>query len=102
MPLAILFTSYSLNTFRTLVCPPSGACDYAVELPHRSFPFCKDGGFSVSVNVWCLAVCVDLHVTPNTTLTLNPPSLQNETTDVVIQQHSRKLLMMDILMYETC
>jgi len=28
--------------------------------------------------------------------------LQNKTTDVVIQQNSRKLLMMDILMSETC
>ena len=36
------------------------------------------------------------------TLTLNHPSLQNKTTDVVIQQHSRNLLMMDILMSETC
>jgi len=36
------------------------------------------------------------------TLTLNPPYLQNTTTDVVIQQKSRKLLMMDILMSETC
>ena len=36
------------------------------------------------------------------TLPLNHPSLQNKTTDVVIQQHSRKLLMMDILMSETC
>ena len=36
------------------------------------------------------------------TLTLNHPSLQNKTTDVVMQQHSRKLLMMDILMSETC
>jgi len=50
------------------------------------------------------------HITPNThttkhrkfTLTLNHPSLQNKTTNVVIQQHSRKLLMMDILMSETC
>ena len=33
---------------------------------------------------------------------LNQPSLQNKMTDVVIQQHSRKLLMMDILMPETC
>ena len=32
---------------------------------------------------------------------LNPPSLQN-TTNVVIQQKSRKLVMMDILMSETC
>ena len=36
------------------------------------------------------------------TLTLNHPSLQNNTNDVVIQQLSRKLLMMDILMSETC
>ena len=36
------------------------------------------------------------------TLKQNHPSLQNKTTDVVIQQHSRKLLMMDILMSETC
>jgi len=36
------------------------------------------------------------------TLTLNHLSLQNKTTSVVIQQHSRKLLMMDILMSETC
>ena len=33
---------------------------------------------------------------------LNPPSLRNSTTNVVIQQNSRKLLMMDILMSETC
>jgi hypothetical protein len=37
------------------------------------------------------------------TLTLNSPSLQEKkTTDVVIQQHSRKLLIMDILISETC
>ena len=32
----------------------------------------------------------------------NTQRTENETTDVVIQQHSRKLLMMDILMSETC
>ena len=26
-----------LNMFRTLIYPSSGACDCAVELPHRSF-----------------------------------------------------------------
>jgi len=36
------------------------------------------------------------HQIPNTHRT------KNNTTDVVIQQHSRKLLMMDILMSETC
>jgi len=33
---------------------------------------------------------------------LNPPSLQNNKTNVVIRQNSRKLLMMDVLMSETC
>jgi len=32
----------------------------------------------------------------------NTQRSNNKTTDVVIQQHSRKLLMMDILMSETC
>ena len=36
------------------------------------------------------------------TLMLKHPSLQNKTTDVVIHQHSRKLLKVDILMPETC
>ena len=125
--------------------------------------FCKDGWFSVSVNLRCIVVCVwcdvfcrlvvvgrrtliDIdryllrfviivfvcvwyfslvvwylvptptnynkatkHITPKFTTThrkvslmLKHPSLQNKTTDVVIQQHSRKLLMMEILMSEIC
>ena len=32
----------------------------------------------------------------------NTQRTENKTTDVVIQQHSCKLLMMDILMSETC
>ena len=32
----------------------------------------------------------------------NTQQTENEMIDVVIQQHSRKLLMMDILMSETC
>jgi len=35
--LLFYFTSYVLNMFRTLIYPSSGACDCAVELPHRSF-----------------------------------------------------------------
>ena len=31
------FTSHVLNMFRTLIYPSSGACDYSVELPHRSW-----------------------------------------------------------------
>jgi len=69
--------------FWTLIYPTSGACDCVAELPHRSF---------------CSVKTEEHH---KFTLKLNPPSLQNKTTDVVIQQQSRKLLMMDILMSET-
>ena len=70
--------------------------------------FCKYRWFSVSVLVnlrcvWCVfGVTCFVPVHCKFTLTLNHPSLQNKTTDVVIHQYSRKLLMMDILMSETC
>ena len=77
--LLFYFTSYVLNMFRTLIYPSSGACDC-----------CR------------LKAC-------NTSTTQNQPHqisntqrTENKTTDVVIQQHSRKLLMMDIIMSETC
>jgi len=40
--------------FQTLIYPSSGACEknYQVVL------FCKDGEFGISVNLWCLVVCV--------------------------------------------
>jgi len=37
MSLAIFFTSYVLNMFRTLIYSSPGACDYSVELPHWSY-----------------------------------------------------------------
>ena len=79
--------------FRTSIYPSSGACDYAVELPHWSFCFC----FAVLQASAC-----------NTDTTQTQPHQisntqrnKNKTTNVVIQQHSSKLLMMDILMSET-
>ena len=69
--------------FRTLIYPSSGACDCVDELPHWSS--CSQ--FVVCGSFWCswfLARTV------------------NKATDVVIHQHSRKLLKMDILMSETC
>jgi hypothetical protein len=82
--------------FRTLIYPLSGACDCVVKLPHRSF--CSQFG-----------VCWRFGVAGNTGTTQNQPHqisntqrTENKTTDVVIQQHSRMLLMMDILMSETC
>jgi len=99
------FTSYVLNTFQTLIFPSSGACDCAVELPHRSFCswFTVCWRFGAAGFEWC--PCCRLqhghHSNPAAT-ELQHTANQNKTTDVVIQQHSRKLLMMAILMSETC
>ena len=68
--------------FWTLLCPSSGVCDYAVELPHWSY------------GSW-FAVCWRLGV-------VQTRQTKNDTTNVIIQQHSRKLPMMDIIMSETC
>ena len=103
-----LFTSYVLNMFRTLIYPSSGACDCVVELPYRSscsqFVVCWSFGCG-----WFWVVFVLPASACNTSTTENQPHqisntqrTENKTTDVVIQQHSRKLLMMDILMSETC
>jgi len=60
----------------------SGACDYSVELPRWSYCSWFDVCWSFGV--------VGLEWYPY------------NTTNVVIQQNSRKLLIMDILMSETC
>jgi len=50
----------------------------------------------------CASAC-NTHTTPTQPhRNSNTHRTKNNTTDVVIQQHSRKLLMMDILMSETC
>ena len=66
-----------LNMFRTLIYLSSGACNYSDELPHRSYCSWFDvcWSFGVVGLEWC--PCCRL-------------------------KHSRKLLMMDILMSETC
>jgi len=43
--------------FQTVIYPSSGACDCAVELPHRSFCSVKTEDL-VLVYIWCLVVCV--------------------------------------------
>ena len=67
--------------FRTLIYPSLGACDCVDELPQPA------------------------KRTPQKiarTKSSNTQRTENKTTDVVIHQHSRKLLKMDILMSETC
>ena len=59
--------------------------------------------------VYCVCVlhlCFSLkhghHSNPTTPNIPNTERTENKTTDVVIQQHSRKLQTMDVLMSETC
>ena len=77
--------------FRTLIYPSSGACDYSVELPHWSYwSSIRVAGCNTDTTP------TQPHRSSNTHRT------KNNTTNVVIQQNSRKLLMMDILVSETC
>ena len=92
------FTSYVLNVFRTLIYPSSGACDYSVELPHWSFCSWFDVCWSFGVVGACNTDTTPTQPHRNT----NTHRTKNKTTNVVIQQNSRKLLMMVILMSETC
>ena len=85
--LLFYFIYYALNMFRTLIYPPSGACDCVDELPHRS---------SCSQFVVCWRFCCGRNKSCNTQRT------ENKKTDVVIHQHSRRLLKVVILMSETC
>ena len=117
MSLANFFTYYVLNMFRTLIYPFSGACGCVDELPRRSscsqFVVCWSfwcGGF------WWCSFCRLQPVSksfrlqpakrtpPNTSRnkSSNTQRTENKTTNVVIHQHSRTLLKMDILMSETC
>ena len=96
------FTYYVLNMFRTLIYPSSGACDCVGELPHRSS--CSQ--FVVCGSFWCSFCRLKpaKRTPPNTSRakSSNTQRNENKTTDVVIHQHSRNLLKMDILMSETC
>ena len=86
--LIFYFTYYVLNMFSTLIYPSSGACDCVDELPHRSF--CR------------LQPAKRTPPKTSRTKSSNTQRTENKTTDVVIHQHSRKLLKMDILMSKTC
>ena len=91
------FTYYLLDMFRTLICPSSGACDCVDGLPHRL-------SCSLFVVCWGLLRMMFGGVRFAGWSTASASTCKTETkiTDVVIHQHSRKLLKMDILMSETC
>jgi len=84
--LLFYLTSYVLNMFRTLIYPSSGACEYSVELPHWSYCSWFDVCWSCGV--------VGLEWYPCCRL--------KHASACTIQQNSRNLRMMDILMSETC
>ena len=90
--------------FRTLIYPSSGACDYSVELPHLSYCswFSVCWSFGVVGLEWHNSAC-NMDTTPTQPhRNSNTHRTKKNTTNVVIQQNSRKLLMMDIFMSETC
>ena len=101
------FTSYVLNTFRILIYPSSGACDYSVELPHWSyfswFDVCWSFGmFGLEWYPCCRQPATRIPLQPNHTESPTHTETKKNTTNMVIQQMSRKLLMMVILISETC
>ena len=95
--LLLYFTSYVLNMFQTLIYPSSGACDYSVELPHWSYCSWFDVCCSLGVKA-CNTDTTPTQPHRNT----NTHQTKKNMTNVVIQQNSHKLLMMDILMSKTC
>ena len=102
--LLFYFTSCVLNMLRTLLYPSSGACYCVVELPHRSScsQFFVCWRFGASGFEWCSFCKLQPAKRAPPKTSRNISSNTQRTTDVVIHQHSRKLLMMDILMSETC
>jgi len=96
-----------LNIFRTLIYPSSGACDYSVGLSHWSVFLVRC--VLVFRCVWAGVVSVLQAAACNTdTIPTQPHRIsntlrtKNNTTNALIQQNSRKLMMIDILMSETC
>jgi len=77
--LLFYFTSYVLIMFWTLIYPSSGACDCAVELPHRSF--CSRlvvcWRFGLSGFEWC--PCCRLKLQPATRTPLKPRHTKSPT-----------------------
>ena len=102
MSVAIFFTSYVLNMFWTLIYPSSGACHYSFELPHWSYCSWFDvcWSFGVVVLEWYPCCRLQLQLQPHRNSKTH--RAKNNTTNEVLQQNSSKLLMMDILMSETC
>jgi len=99
------FTSYVINMFRTFIYPSSGACYYSVELPHWSYCSWFDvcWNFGVVGLEWypcCRLSCASACNTDTTPTqphrNSNTHRTKKNTTNMVIQQNSRKILMISM------
>jgi len=97
------FTSSVLNMFRTLIHPSSGACDFYIVKMCVGVSVWLVGVVSVlQAEAQCCASACQTDTTP-TSHTETPTHIFTEhTTNVVTQKKIRRLLMMDVLMSETC
>ena len=108
MSLAFLFHLLRAQHVSDIIYPSSGACDCVDELPRRSScsQFVVCWRFGVAGFEWCSCCRLSLqnkhHPNTSRNKSSNTQRTENKTTDVVIHQHSRKLLKMDILMSERC
>ena len=84
MPLAILFQFLCTQHVSDINISIISSCEYVVELPT------------------CASACKTRSTQNQPHQISNTHRTENKMTDVVIQQHSRKLRMMDILISETC
>jgi len=104
MSLAILFHFLCAQHVSDINISTSGACDYSFELPRWSYcswiHVCWSFGV---VGLEWYPCCRLTDTTPNQPhRNSNTHRTKNNTTNVVTQQNSRKFLMMDILISETC
>jgi len=81
-----------LNMFQTLIHPSSQACVFSIISPHW---------LCVGVSVWLVGVVSVWQASACNTDTMDTMK-QEHATNVVIQLKSRRLLMMYVLMSETC
>jgi len=101
------FTSFMLNMFRTLIHPSSGSCDFSIVSTTLVVCSCFGVCWSFDVAGWGgirvagFSLLHRYHPNPATPKLQHTPK-QEQTTNVVVQEKSRKILTMDVLMSETC
>jgi len=107
------FTSSMLNMFRTLIHPSLGACEFFVVSPHWFVCSCFDVCWSFGVAVWGGTRVTGWSSIPRFSLPhgyhpnqphRNSNTHRNKNTQPMwwYNKKSRRLLMMDVLMSETC